>query len=144
MVVDYEYQSKVTLGDTKGATMTIKFLTPKDPNEGLGFNIAPGGNQEHKFEQRLAKIRHLYMAAASMLLPHRKTYKMLQCHTITQTAYGMRLSQFSQQQCHQVGVRLLQTYLTLLVVNQSMPRAVAHGPIQYGGMNITKHSSLQD
>ena len=25
-----------------------------------------------------------------------------------------------------------------------MPRAVVHGPLQYGGMNIVKHSALQD
>ena len=31
-----------------------------------------------------------------------------------------------------------------LIVNQSMPRAVVHGPIQFGGMDIVKHLSLQD
>jgi hypothetical protein len=69
---------------------------------------------------------------------------MLQCRLNTQTAYGMSLSQFSQQQCRQLDVRALQTFLPLLVINRSMPRAVVHGPIQYGGINLVKHSSLQD
>ena len=144
MVIDYEYRSDVTLSDIKGAATTIKFLTPREPNEGLGFNIAPDGNQRHEFKKRLGKIKHMCMAAVSIFLSQREAYKMLQCRLIPQTAYGMRLSQFTQRQCHQLDVRVLQTFLPLLTVNRSMPRAVVHVPIQYGGMNLLKHSSLQD
>ena len=49
---------------------------------------------------------------------------MIQCRLIPQTAYGMCLSQFSQRQCHQLDVRVLQIFYPLLVVKQSMPRAV--------------------
>ncbi|KAL7532798.1 hypothetical protein ACHAXR_004901 [Thalassiosira sp. AJA248-18] len=49
----------------------------------------------------------------------------------------MRLSQFNVKQCHGA-------FLPLLVINRSTPRAVVHGPIQYGCMNIFKHCALQD
>ena len=104
MVVDYEYRSEVILSDIKGAATTIKFLTPKESNEGLVFNIAPGGNQEHEFKQRVAKIRHMRMAAASIFLSQRKAHNILHNRLITQTAYGMRLSQFSQQQCYRLDM----------------------------------------
>ena len=107
MMVDYEYRSEASLSDIKGVTTTIKFLTIKEPNKGLGFNIAPNGNQKHKFRQQLAKIRHMRMTAASIFLSQREAYTMLQRRTITQTAYGMRLSQFPQRQCHRLDVQLL-------------------------------------
>ena len=61
-----------------------------------------------------------------------------------QTTYGMRLSQFTTAQCHKLDVMVMRTFLPLLVVNRSSPRAMVHGPIQYGGMGIQKHSAGQD
>ena len=61
-----------------------------------------------------------------------------------QTAYGMRLSQFTRKECHQLDVMVLRVFLPLLKINRSSPRTMVHGPIQFGGMSMLKHSALQD
>ena len=78
-----------------------------------------------------------------MHLHQYEAYIMLVQRLEPQTTYGMRLTQFDDKQCHQLDVCVLRTYLPLLVVNQSTPRAVVHGPPQFGGMDILKHSALQ-
>ena len=39
---------------------------------------------------------------------------------------------------------MLGVLLPLLKVNQSTPRALVHGPLQYGAMDILNHSALHD
>ena len=69
---------------------------------------------------------------------------MLNRRLVPQSTYGMRLSQFNSKQCHQLDKMMLRTFLPLLVINRNTPRALVHSPIQYGGMNVIKHESLQD
>ena len=144
LVIDYDYTFDMHLHDVKGATTKIQFKPPNEPNQGLGFNIAPDGNQKHEFNSRIEKIRHMCKAAVSMHLSQREAHTMLNRRLVPQTTYGMRLSQFNEKQCHQLDVVTLGTFLPLLIVNRSTPRAVVHGPTQYGGMNIVKHMALQD
>ena len=70
---------------------------------------------------------------------------MLQTRFISQTTYVMRLTQFCPKQCHKLDVQLNRTFLPLLIINRNMPRAVVHGPLELGGINLpTKHLALQD
>ena len=114
------------------------------PNVGLGFSQCPDGNMNHEYESRRKKIQHMCQAAVSMHLTQREAYTMLTRRLDPQTTYGMRLSQFTTAQCHKLDVMVMRTFLPLLVVNRSSPRAMVHGPIQYGGMGIQKHSAGQD
>ena len=78
------------------------------------------------------------------LLKQWEADNMLNRRLVPQTTYRMRLSQFTSKQCHKLDVVTLKTFLPLMVINRSTPRALVHGPIQYGGMDIMKHEALQD
>ena len=55
----------MTLHDIKGARTKIKFLPANQPNQGLGFNLAPDGQQTHELKARITKIKHMCSAAVS-------------------------------------------------------------------------------
>ena len=107
--------------------------------------MAAYGNQDHEHTFRLEKINHLCGAAASTHLSQREAFYMLQTRVTSQTIYVMRLTQFCPKQCHKLDVQLNRTSLPLLIINRNMPRAVVHGPLELGGMNLpTNHLALQD
>ena len=143
LAIDYAYTYEMTLHDVKGARTKIQFLPASQPNQGLGFNLAPDGKQSHELRARTNKINHMCSAAVSMHLSQAEANNMLRRRLVPQTTYGMRLSSFTQKECHQLDVLVLHTFLPLLKINRNTPRAVVHGPLQYGGMNIDSHSSLQ-
>ena len=142
--INYDYKYSIKLQDSVGAETEIKLLRADMPNVGLGFSQCPDGNMKHEFAAREQKIQHMCKAAVSMYLSQREAHTMLKCRLEPQTTYGMRLSQFTSKQCHKLDVKVMRTFLPLLVVNRSSPRAMVHGPIQYGGMGILKHSASQD
>ncbi|KAL7536722.1 hypothetical protein ACHAWF_007008 [Thalassiosira exigua] len=144
LIIDYDYSAAMTLHDTKGAGTSIKCPKPDKPNVGLGFCQASDGNQDHEFSNREGKIQAMCKTASGMMLNQSEAWIMLTRRLIPQTTYGMRLPQFNQKQCHKLDVQVMRVFLPLLKVNRKMPRAVVHGPLQYGGMNILKHSALQD
>ena len=132
------------LYDVKGAPSLIKMQSPDKPNDGLGFRHAPDGNQQHEFEFRKGKIVKMCKAAASMRLSQWEAETMLKPRLVPQTTYGMRLSQFTTKQCTDLDKIVNRTFLPVLKINRNSPRALVHGPLQYGGMEIPKHESLQD
>ena len=44
LVIDYEFEFEMDLLDIKRAHMWIPLVSPDQPNEGLGFCLAPDGN----------------------------------------------------------------------------------------------------
>ena len=110
------------------------------PNTGLGFKQALDGNQTHEFDFRVTKVNNMSKDAVSMRLSQSEANTMLNRRLTPQTTYIMRLLQFNEKQCHQLDKIVLQTFLPLMVINRSIPRAIVHGPLQYGGMAIIKHS----
>ena len=43
-----------------------------------------------------------------------------------------------------IDVITLRTFVPLMIINRNTPCVVVHGPLQYGGIDVVKHSSLQD
>ena len=142
--VDYDFNFKMELLDSKGAKSSIQFAPPNKPNKGLGFHIAMDGNLQHELIERKKKITHTCRAAAGMQLNQKAAFRMHDGRLHAQTAYGMRLSYFTQKECQELDVIVNRTFLPLMKVNRGTPRAVVHGPLQYGGMAIAKHSARQD
>ena len=142
--IDYELTHSMVLHDSKGAGTKIKFIRADEPNPGLGFHTCPDGNQKHEFQTRKEKTLHICNASKSISLDQPTAHTMLTSRLVPQASYVMRLSQFSEKQCDELDILVNKTFLPLLKVNRNTPRAVVHGPIQYGGMNIMKHLALQD
>ena len=79
-----------------------------------------------------------------MRLQQWEAENMLKRRLIPQTTYGVRLSQFTPKQCNELDKIVNRTFLPIMKINRSTPRALVHGPLQYGGMDIPRHQSLQD
>ena len=92
----------------------------------------------------MTKVWDMYKATVSMHLSQTEAHTMLTGRLEPQTTYVMRLTQFSEKQCHSVDVIVNRTFLPLLTVNRSTPRAIVHGTLQYGGMTLLKSLTLQD
>ena len=142
--IDYDTWHKLSLIDPKGARSKISHLPPDKPNNGLGFKQAIDGNQEHEFKFRVKKINGMCKAAGSIKLTQTEAIKIRDGRLVSQTTYGMRLTQCTKKQCHRLKVIDLQTFLPLMTINRNIPHAVVHGPLQYGGMDVIRHSALQD
>jgi len=142
--IDYTTTHDIILKDSVGAPSKIRFVKAGQPNPGLGFHACPDGNQAHQFQARVEKIDHVCKAAQSICLDQREAASMLNTRLHTSTAYVMRLTQFTSKQCQQLDVKVNRTFLPLMNINRSTPRALVHGPLQFGGMNILQHQVLQD
>ena len=90
------------------------------------------------------KIKHMCKAALSMHLRQCEAFILLICCLVSQTTYVMPVSQFTEKQCHVLDALVMRVFLPLMKINHRTPRALVHGPLQYGGMDIVKHSALQD
>ena len=74
----------------------------------------------------------MFKAAVSINLSQKEAASMLNSRLSPQTTYIMHLSQFKEKKCHRLNILILCTFLPLLVINQSTPGALVHGPLQYG------------
>ena len=94
--IDYKIRYVMSLQDSKEATSSIKYLTPDQPNDSLGFHHALDGNQLHELATRVTKIKSMCTTAVSTHLSQREAATMLNSRLSPQTTYIMRLSQFTE------------------------------------------------
>jgi len=72
---------------------------------------------------------------ASRLSPEDATFSLK--HVIMQKlAYPLVTTTLSQQQCYQIMAPILQQGLSKVGVVRTFPRALAHGPLEYGSLEI--------
>ena len=90
------------------------------------------------------KISNICHAAVSMHLNQQDAIIMLNYHLLPHTTYGIQLSKFTTSQCHQVNVKVINTFLPPLKINRRTPWAAVHDPLQYSWMGVFKHGALQD
>ena len=144
LVLYYKFEFKMDLLDIKGARTQSLLVSSDKPNKGLGFCLAPDGNQKYEYACRVEKIKHICKAAVSMHLRQYDIFILLTCRLIAQTTYIMQPSQLTEKQCHALHVLVLGVSLPLMKINLSTPRALVYGPLQYSRMDIVNHSILRD
>ena len=83
-------------------------------------------------------------AALSIKLLQTEADTMLNHQLVPQTTYIMQLTQCTEKQCRKFDIITLWMLIALLAINGSTLHAVVHRPLQYGGMDITKHPAIQD
>ena len=144
LVIDYDFKYDMILSDINGAGTSIGQLAPDKPNKGLGFYQALDGNMRAEYEGRRDKVKNMCQALTRLQPNQLDANIMLNSRLTPQTTYGMRLTSFTSKQCHSLDKLVLGAFLPSLKVNRSSPRAMVHGPIQYGGMGIVRQEALQD
>ena len=122
--------------DAKNAPSEIAKLRPNEANKGLGYHLAIDADPSTDLKFRTGKISHTCNGAQSARLAYREAYSLLNCRLLSQTKYGLHLSQFTPKMCHPLTVQINRTFLPLLHVHSRMPREVVYGPIDLGGLNL--------
>lgn len=66
--INMDLPTKISLTDVRGASSTIRRLRANEPNVGLGYSLAPDGNQIEEYKSHRSKVVHVCEAAANMML----------------------------------------------------------------------------
>ena len=135
---------QLIMEDGHGAYSVIEFLDPDKPNVGLGYKLCPSGSQTQQFEHTLEAIETLCRAISSASLSEHEAKQALEQRLVPKLAYQLHLTSFSQQQCDQINSKVRRAFLPPMRINRHLPIAVAHGPLQYGGMMALDAYALQD
>ena len=129
--------------DGKGATSKIDYLSPSEPNVGLGFRLCPDANQEPQFQHVLGGICTLCSGLGSAHLTEHETRQLLTQRLIPKLAYALHLSSFSAAQCSKIDTVICQAILPRLRLNRHFPLAVLYGPTDIGGLDFFQCGTLQ-
>ena len=130
---DMDYPG-IRLVDAKNAPSEIAKLRPNEANKGLGYHLAIDADPTTDLRFRTGKISHTCNGAQSARLAYREAYSLLNCRLLSQTKYGLHLSQYSKKMCQPLTIMINRTFLPLLHVHRKMPREVVFGPIDLGGL----------
>ena len=136
LVIDYEREGTITLLDNKGAPSKITQLRPNEGNAGLGYMMAVDASQTDEHSNRLTKVTDICIRAQASRLSFKEARQLLNQRLLMQTKYGLHLSQFTEKQCHPMTVLINATFFPKLGLHSKMKRAIAYGPLAYGGLNL--------
>ena len=134
----------VLLKDIRGACSKIRRLKANEPNVGLGYSLAPDGNQTGEYNVHRSKVAQVCDTAANMMLTETTAAVMLQSRLIPKMKYGLYLSQFSVSQCKKIDTIINKTFLPRMRIHSKTPLSILHGPLSLGGMAFVKDLLLQD
>lgn len=132
------------MADCHGSVSTIQFLSPNQPNIGLGFHLCPNGDQTPHFNSLLDSVRRICCSAASAHLDEHETRILLRQRLIPKITYALHGSSFSEKQCNMVNSVIRMSFLPGLRLNRHFPSAILYGPLDFGGMEFPEIYTLQD
>lgn len=133
----------IQIEDGKGATATIEYLPPSEPNVGLGFRLCPTANQDPHFQHVLGGIRSMCAGLGSAHLSTHEIRQLLTQRLIPKLTYALHLSSFTSKQCNQIDTVIRQNIVPRLRLNRHFPSAVLYGPTGIGGLEFPHCGTLQ-
>ena len=139
-----EVDGQLLLHDGKGSQVAIKYLSPDEPNVGLGFNLCISGNQMPQFNSALTKITTLCKSAAVAYLTEHEARSLITQRLRPKLSYLLHGTSFTRKQCHTIDKVIRPTLVPLIRLNRHYPSAILHGPLAYGGMEFIDTYTLQD
>jgi hypothetical protein len=144
LVLRRDTPEKVILHDGKGASSTIKYLPPNEPNVGLGFHLCPDGNQAHHFNFIRSAIRKLCKSSMTAYLTEDETRQLLNQRMLPKLQYALHGTSFSKTQCDSITSLIRGSLLPRIRLNRHFPGAVLHAPMEYGGLEFPNVHIVQD
>jgi hypothetical protein len=135
---------QLLLHNGKGSQVAIKYLTPDEPNVGLGFNLCISGNQIPHYNSIVQKITALCKAAATAHLTEAEARSLIKQRLIPKISYMLHGTSLTKPQCLSINKIIKPSLVPLLRLNRHYPTAILHGPIDYGGMEFPDTYTLQD
>jgi len=119
-----------------GTKVQIPLLETGEARRTLGVRLAPDGNNDaeytHLQEEAIQWKNHIAMANLPRAVADCSICQVL----LPKLQYPLVATTFSEAQCQGIIQPVLQQGLPALGVNRNFPRAVAHGPVAYRGLNL--------
>ncbi len=127
---------ELVVKDDSQHSVQIPRLETFEARRTLGVRLAPDGNwtAEVEYLQSVANDWQVKMAA-SKLSPQDALFS-LKNVVLRKLQYPLVTTTFTPQQCSQIMAPLLKQGLPKAGVIRTFPRALAYGPLQYGGLEI--------
>ena len=138
-----ETDRSIVIHDCKGATSTIDFISPNEPNVGLGFRLCPNANQEPHFQHVIQGIRTMCAGLGAAHLTEHEVQQLFTQRLIPKLTYALHLSSFTPTQCGHIDTIIRQKIIPRLRLNRHFPSAVLYGPMELGGLDFTQYETLQ-
>ncbi|NCG03649.1 MAG: hypothetical protein GWP22_09365, partial [Actinomycetales bacterium] len=136
--------SQLVLRDEQGAYSVIKFLSPDQPNQGLGFRLCPNGDQEPHHTATLDAITKICANAKSAHLTQNEARMVMYERIVPKLSYAFGLTSLSKKQCHSYNTRIRKAFAGPVGLNSNYPGAILYGSAEYGGMEFPEAVALQD
>jgi hypothetical protein len=135
---------RLVMADGNGSFATIEFLSPDQPNVGLGYWICPNGSQLPHYETTLLTITTLCRSCMCSHLTEDETRQLLCQRLRPKLAYALHLSSFTWAQCGKINSVIRSTLIPRMRINRHFPTALLNGPLEYGGLEMMETYTLQD
>jgi len=122
--------------DDNNASIRIPELPPSEAQRTLGVWLAPDGNNADEFQHLLDVARSWNMSMSVAKVTHVAAKFGLQQVILWKLDYPLVMTTFTQKECHSIMSPILTAGLPAAGMIRTFPRAMVHGPWQWGGLNI--------
>jgi len=131
-----QHPGKLTINDDLLHRVRIPCLETFEACCTLGVCLAPNGNWDAEVQYLISIATDWKVKMAASRLLWEEALFSLKHMVLWKLQYPLATTTFSPQQCHQIMSPLLQQGLPKAGVICTFPRALAHGPLEYGGLDI--------
>lgn len=136
------HQLRLTAGGDDAAT-PIKRLSLDNSNVGLGFRLAPSGNQCQEIRHRTALSDSIAMRLTSSALTLNEAWTFYNAIYMPKIFYPSKVTTFAQGEWEGVTRKFTHTIIRHMGFNCYMARKIVFGPRQLGGLGIDTGFSRQ-
>ena len=131
-----QHPGELTINDDLLHRVRIPRLHTSEARRTLGVRLAPDGNWEAEVQYLLSIATDWKVKMAASRLSWEEALFSLKHVVLRKLHYPLTTTTLSPQQCHLITSPLLQQGLPKAGVIRTFPRALAHGPLEYGGLDI--------
>jgi len=122
--------------DDNNALIWIPELPPSEAQRTLGVRLAPDGNNADEFQHLLDVAQSWNTSISVAKVTHAAAEFGLQQVILRKLEYPLVVTTFTQTECQSIMSLILTAGLPAAGLIQTFPRAMVHGPWQWGGLNI--------
>jgi len=110
--------------------------TPVEARRTLGVRLAPNGNNRDEFQYLMDIVRSWHASMSAAKVTHVAAEFGLRQVILRKLEYPLVATTFTQQECQKIMSPILMAGLPAAGLTRTFPRALVHGPWQWGGLNI--------
>lgn len=137
-------QGNLHLHDLNGIHSKITHKKNDNPNVGLGFSIAPLGDQEPEYQKRLAQAKFCASCISTATFTTAEAWLALVTRVLPKVTYPFMLTRFNKKQIYRLMVTLDNAILPKLGISRKMKRVAVYAPLELGGIGYPFIGTIQD